>query len=109
MATTTIDTHGLVKQLRGVGFSDEQAETLTGIVKAGHDADRFVTKEFLRAELQLLEQRLNACFESLEQKMDARSAETDRRFESLEQRMTIRLGSMLVVGIGIVAALVRLL
>lgn len=52
-----------------------------------------MTKESLRAELQLLEQRLNT------------------RFESLEQRMTIRLGSMLVIGIGIgiVATLVRLL
>lgn len=129
MATTTIDTHSLVKQLRGAGFSDDQAEILTGIVKAGHDADldRFVTKEFLRAELQFLDQRLNARlaetdrrvdsleqkmdarFESHDQRMDARFAASERRSESLEQRVTIRLGSMLVVGMGIAAALARLL
>lgn len=37
MATTAIDTHGIIKQLRRTGFNDEQAETLTDIVKAGHE------------------------------------------------------------------------
>ncbi len=45
---------------------------------------------------------MNARFEGLEQRFNA-------KVESLEQRMTIKLGGMLVVGVGIVTALIKLL
>ena len=34
MTTLTFDTHDFVKKLKGVGFSEEQAEVLTDLQKA---------------------------------------------------------------------------
>jgi hypothetical protein len=34
-----LDTHRLVKRLVAVGFSDEQAETVTDVVREGREAD----------------------------------------------------------------------
>ena len=43
--------------------------------------------------------------EMLRQAMDSRFAMVDQRFSSLESRMTVKLGSMFVAGVGLLAAL----
>lgn len=78
MTATTFDTLRISKRLKAAGFSDEQAETVTGILRETRDAD--LTSLATKQDLQLLEQRL-----------------------------TIKLGSMLVVAVGAAAALVKLL
>ena len=78
MTSTTFDTLQISKRLKAAGFSDEQAETVTGILRETRDAD--LTSLATKQDLQLLEQRL-----------------------------TIKLGSMLVIPVGAVAALVKLL
>lgn len=78
MTSTTFDTLQISKRLKAAGFSDEQAETVTGILRETRDAD--LTSLATKQDLQLLEQRL-----------------------------TIKLGSMLVIAVGAVAALVKLL
>jgi chromosome segregation ATPase len=129
MVATTLDTHRIVKRLRSVGFTDEQAETVTDVLREAQDfaLAEVVTKADLRAEvtairaeiaavradLVALEERMSARIESLEQRMTAQIESLEQRMtaklESLEQRMTIKLGAMLAAAVGLVALLVKLL
>jgi hypothetical protein len=79
MSTITFDTHAYVKKLKAVGISEEQAEVQAQAI-ADLVTDRLVTKEDL-----------------------------ERSLKELEYRLIIRLGSMIVVAIGVIATLVKLL
>jgi hypothetical protein len=79
MSVITFDTHAYVKKLRAVGVPEEQAEVQAQAI-ADLVNDRLVTKEDL-----------------------------ERSLRELEYRLIIRLGSMMVVAIGIIATLVKLL
>jgi hypothetical protein len=92
-------------------------------MEASVDA-RFVE---VRAEIKALEAKMDRRFAEMEASIDRRFAEMeasiDRRFAAfdlrfakiesdlvaLEHRMTIKLGGMMIVAVGAVAALVRLL
>jgi hypothetical protein len=71
--TNTLDTLDIVKRLRGVGFSEPQAEAVTTILRDIREAD----------------------FSQLATKADLRD---------LEQRITIRVGGMLVLATGVLLA-----
>ena len=86
MSTVTFDTHALVKDLTRAGMPEEQAEVLARSQAALID-DNLATKQDLK-EMEL-------------------AARQD--LKELELRLTIRLGSMIVVAVGVVAALVKLL
>ena len=79
MSVITFDTHAYIKKLKAVGVSEEQAEVQAQAI-ADLVNDRLVTKEDL-----------------------------ERSLKELEYRLVIRLGSMMVVAIGIIATLVKLL
>jgi len=79
MGAITFDTHAYVKKLEAVGVSEEQAEIHAQVIAELVD-DRLVTKEDLAHGL-----------------------------KELEYRLVIRLGSMLVIAIGVMATLVKLL
>lgn len=79
MSVLVFDTHAYVKKLKGVGFSEEQAEVQAEVISA------------------LIEEQLAT-------KRDLKELE-----ERLAYRLTLRLGSMMVAAVGIVAALVKLL
>ncbi|HXG17963.1 MAG TPA: DUF1640 domain-containing protein [Methylomirabilota bacterium] len=79
MSAITFDTHAYVKKLKAVGVSEEQAEVQAQAI-ADLVNDRLVTKEDL-----------------------------ERGLRELEYRLIIRLGSMIVVAIGVIATLVKLL
>lgn len=79
MSTITFDTHAYVKRLKAVGVPEEQAEVQAQAI-ADLVTDRLVTKEDL-----------------------------ERGLKELEYRLIIRLGSMIVVAIGVIATLVKLL
>lgn len=72
------DTLDYARRLKGAGFSDQQAETLA---EATRDliADEMVTKSFLQSEL-----------------------------EKLSMRLTIRMGTIAVVVVGALAAIIKL-
>lgn len=80
MTTITFDTLKFVRKLKEAGFEEKQAEAVSDAFKEAQGDAQPITKEYLDARLLLL-----------------------------EQRMTIKLGAMLCVGIGVVAALVKLL
>jgi hypothetical protein len=79
MSTITFDTHAYIKKLKAVGVPEEQAEVQAQAI-ADLVTDRLVTKDDL-----------------------------ERGLKELEYRLVIRLGSMIVVAIGVIATLVKLL
>mgnify|MGYP001064720688 CR=1 FL=1 len=79
MPSITFDTHENVKKLKAVGFTDEQAEVQTRII-ADLVNDQLATKQDL-----------------------------EKLKNELTYELTIRLGSMLLVGIIVVATLVKIL
>ncbi len=83
MVATMFDTYAFVKELTGAGMPERQAEVLAR-THAMLINEKLVTKQDLKRELGELELRLM-------------------------YKLTLRLGSMMVVSIGVVAALVKLL
>ena len=79
MSEITFDTHAFVKKLVSVGFTEEQAEV------------------FASEQVKLIEERLAT-------KRDLKELE-----ERLTYRLTLRLGSMMVIAVTLVAALVKIL
>ena len=107
MAAVALDTNRIVQRLRAAGFDERQAGTFTDVfvetrsvelADLATKADLKAVDDGLRAEIARLEHRI----ELLEQSMNA-------RFESLEQRMTIKLGLMLVAAVAAMTTLAKLL
>ena len=90
MATLTFDTHAFVKELTQAGMPEEQAEVL-----ARSQATLIDEKLATKQDLKELELRLKRDIQEMELR--------------LKHDLTLRLGSMIVVAIGVVAALVKLL
>ncbi len=90
MSTIVFDTHALVKELTQAGMPEAQAEVL-----ARSQATLIDEKLATKQDLKELEARLRRDMKELELR--------------LKHDLTLRLGSMMVVAIGVVAALVKLL
>lgn len=60
MSVATLDTLAVVKQLKAAGFTDDQAEAVTRVVRESQDVDlsHLVTKADLKAELAELKSEL---------------------------------------------------
>ena len=86
MAAIMFDTHAFVKELTEAGMPERQAEVLA------------------RSQATLIDEKL-----ATKQDLDALESRLKRDMKELELRLTLRLGSMMVVAIGVVAALVKLL
>ena len=131
--TIALDTLEYARRLRDAGFSEQQAEGQARALAAAM-TDALATKQ----DLLELEVRMDARFaqvnarfgqvdariNALERHLDTRLGELEKRFEirlaeqkadfgtnlaDLERRVTIRLGGIMVAGIGAFSALVRLL
>ena len=89
MATVTFDTLKFVKTLKEAGVSEMQAEAFSTAVRESHEAADVATK----ADLQQVETNLRHEISDLRKDMDA-------KLEKLELRMTIKLGSIVVVALG---------
>jgi hypothetical protein len=81
MTTLTFDTLKYANTLKAAGFTSAQAEAQAGALSEVLEVNLkdLVTKEYL-----------------------------DTRLIQLEQRMTIKLGTMIVVAVGVIAALIKL-
>jgi len=86
MTTITFDTHTFVKKLKAVGFTEEQAEV------------------FAAEQARLIEDKLATKNDLVELENDLR-----RDMKELEYRMIIKLGTLMVLAIGVMATLVKLL
>ena len=86
MSSIAFDTHAFVKDMTQAGMPEEQAELLA------------------RLQATLIDEKL-----ATKQDLKALGARLCCGMKELELRLTLRLGSMMVVAIGVVAALVKLL
>ena len=87
MTVLTFDTHEAVTILKKVGFVEPQAKALVNTVKKAQAVTDLATKA------------------------DLDSVANDLRHEmrELEHRLTTRLGSMLVIAVGVLAVLIKIL
>jgi hypothetical protein len=97
MATIAFDTLAYAKKLKQAGVPEAQAEVQAEAM-AELVEERLATKQ----DLQALEERLSSRMQALEERLSS-------RMQELEYKITFRLGSMIVVAVGIVATLVKLL
>jgi len=89
----TFDTLDFSRRLKNAGFTEQQAETLAEATR-DHVTGEMVTKSFLQAELQKLDQKLEMEVERLRLQMD-----------KLSMQLTVRTGIMLAAGLTLVTAL----
>ena len=82
MATVTFDTHKFIRRLRDSGMPDEQAEALADALRDVQSEAELATKR----DIQDLEMRIR----------------------EVELRLTIKIGGMLVIAVGVLAALLKL-
>ena len=119
MAAIMFDTHAFVKELTQAGMPEQQAEVLARSQTTLID-EKLATKEDLKKlelatkrDLKELEQAMKTDLKELEQAMKTDLKELEQAMKTdlkeLELRLTLRLGSMMVIAIGVVAALVKLL
>ena len=90
MASIAFDTHAFVKELTAAGMPEAQAEVLASSQAKLID-EKLATKQGLKK----LEERLRRNMVELELR--------------LKHDLTVRLGSMMVIAVGVVAALAKLL
>ena len=90
MAAIMFDTHAFVKELTEAGMPEPQAEALARNQAMLID-DKLATKQDLRATKEDLQREIR--------EMELR----------LTYNLTVRFGSMMVVSIGVIAALVKML
>ena len=107
MVAITFDTLKYANKLKAAGVPDKQAEAEAEVLSEALEVNlkELVTKEDLLATQKDLHRDIG----DLRRDMDARFAQVDARFVQLEQRLTIKLGTLMALSIGIVAALVKLL
>jgi len=104
---TTFDTKEAFKTFSGQGFSEQQAEVLTDFLHKLHvtSTGNLATKN----DLKLTEAALDAKINSLQTELRSYRKEAASDMKMLEQRMIIKLGGLLVIGIGIMTAIQQLL
>ncbi len=98
------DTHSLVKRLKSVGFTEEQSEVFAE-EQARIIDERLATKQDIVA----LQRDMKALEVNLKRDMKESETSLKRDIKELEYRMTIKLGTLIVVAVGAVATLVKLL
>jgi hypothetical protein len=100
MATITFDTLKFANTLKEAGVPSAQAEAeataLSEVLEV--NLKELVTKEDLHREIESLRREVMTGF-----------SQVDFHFIQLEQRLIIKLGGLMALSIGIVAALVKLL
>ena len=82
MATVTFDTHKFIRRLRDSGMPDEQAEALTDALRDVQSEAELATKRDIQ--------------------------DLAMRIREVELPLTIKIGGMLVIAVGVLAALLKL-
>ena len=99
----TFNTHAFVKRLTRAGMPEDQAEIL-----ANGQADlyeRLVTKEYFEFTLKHELEKLRT---ELKHELETTKTELKRDIKEMEQKLTIRLGAFLVIGVTVLSVLDKL-
>ncbi len=118
MTVIAFDTLKFAKRLKDAGFTEQQAEALAA-AEAEFVEENLATKRDIaevkrdiaeiRREIKELEVSLRRDIKELEIAFKQDIAELKRDMKDIEYRMTIKLGAMLMVAVGAMAALVKIL
>jgi DNA gyrase/topoisomerase IV subunit A len=129
MTTLPFDTHKAVKDLQEAGFEEAQAEAVVATVGAaivGNVATRhdvIEARNDLRAEMQTLDSERKTDIQKLgsdlraemqtldsERRADIQKLGSDLRDEmqAMELRITLRMGGLIIAGVGLIVALDKL-
>jgi len=87
MGVVAFNTYEFIKSLEQAGLSEKQAEAITTGILRAHDSADVATKADLR-EMQV---------------------QTKADLRELELRMTIKLGSMMIIAVGVLGAIIKFL
>ena len=111
------DTLGYAKRLRDSGVPQPQAEAHAEAARDFVMAE-LVTKTDLQTNLQVLSAHFDAKLANFDVKFanfdvklanfDAKLANMDAKLDTLSLRLTVRLGAMLVVAVGLLATVIKL-
>ena len=99
-----IDTLALSKRLRASGYTEQQAEVQAQIWNEIIDHN-LVTKQ----DLQESEAALRRDIKNLDTKIEQIRLELNAKMKELEYKMTIKLGSIVMIGLGAMTAIMKLL
>ncbi|SJM94289.1 conserved hypothetical protein [Crenothrix polyspora] len=94
MATITFDTLKFVRTLKAAGVPENQAEAISEAFKDAQGEAALATQHDV---------------DNVRRDIDDLRRDMDSRFIQMEQRLIIKLGTLMALSIGIVAALVKLL
>lgn len=108
----TFDTLAYAKRLRGAGLTEEQANVhaealataLGEVLVTKQDLDHLATKE----DLHRLEAVTKEEFAAVRHEMTGEFAAVRQEMRDLELRVTLRLGAVVSIGFGAIAALIKL-
>ncbi|MDD9994070.1 MAG: DUF1640 domain-containing protein [Rhodospirillales bacterium] len=113
--SVAFDTLRAARKLRDEGgFDERQAATLVDIFAEGMTetlvtkADLEKTEASLRAEIDTLRGDLEKTEASLRADLEKTEERLEGKMRELEQRMTIRLGAMMVAAVALIVALIKL-
>ena len=133
MTAVAFDTHKFIKELRGSGLPEGQAEALQRAFSEAIGANLATKIDIERIEhkieshrqenkgdIERLENKIDSDIKDLKHDIESFRKETKNDIESLrketksdiersEQRITIRLGSIMVVGVAALAGLIKFL
>ncbi|MBA2594664.1 MAG: DUF1640 domain-containing protein [Gammaproteobacteria bacterium] len=111
MSAIAFDTLKFAKRLKEAGFTEEQAEALAD-AEAELIEQNLATKRDiadLKRDIKELEVTLGNEIKQLDVKIEQIRSDLARDLKDLEYRITIKLGTMMVIAVGAVATLVELL
>ena len=108
MAAIMFDTHAFVKELTQAGMPEQQAEVLARSQATLID-EKLATKEDIKRLELATKQDIKRLELATKQDMKELEQTIKRDMKELELRLTLRLGSIMVVAVGAVAALVTML
>ena len=102
-----VDTHKAVKKLKEVGFDEAQAEAVVRMVGEAFD-DSVATKADIvtvRADLSTQGAELRGEIREVRTELRAEAKAIRAELRELEQRMTIKLGGLLVLALTLLTAI----
>jgi hypothetical protein len=107
MDTIPFDTHAVVKDLVAAGFTEQQAEAqVQALLRLVHE--QFATKrdvEDIRRDIADARREIG----DVRRETESLRVEMKRDIKDAEMRITIRMGTMLVVLVGVLTAIMKLL
>ena len=107
-SSTAFDTLTYANKLKQGGFPDKQAEVLA-VVQAESIKDLIDEKLATKQDLKVLEITLKKDIELIRRDMKELEEKLRSEINEMGYKLTIRLGGMLTVGIGVIVALMKIL